>query len=115
MDTLTLPKGAAPASKGGRAPHDTHSDQPAALDLQVHGMTCASCVSRVERALARVPGVADPSGSRFQRVRSESAIARPPVGPVGQAPRITSDRRLCGRFPSNSRRRAAVPPGFTGI
>ncbi len=29
----------------------------ATLDLGVGGMTCASCVSRVERALARVPGV----------------------------------------------------------
>ncbi|WP_279323219.1 heavy metal translocating P-type ATPase [Roseomonas fluvialis] len=29
----------------------------AILDLAVGGMTCASCVARVERALARVPGV----------------------------------------------------------
>lgn len=27
------------------------------IDLQVGGMTCASCVNRVERALAKVPGV----------------------------------------------------------
>ena len=26
-------------------------------DLAIHGMTCASCVSRVEKALAKVPGV----------------------------------------------------------
>jgi Cu+-exporting ATPase len=31
----------------------------AAVDLQVGGMTCASCVARVERALRAVPGVAD--------------------------------------------------------
>ncbi|WP_211115684.1 heavy metal translocating P-type ATPase [Arenibaculum pallidiluteum] len=31
---------------------------PAELDLELEGMTCASCVGRVERALARVPGVA---------------------------------------------------------
>ncbi len=29
------------------------------VDLAVHGMTCASCVGRVERALKRVPGVFD--------------------------------------------------------
>ncbi|WP_068684107.1 heavy metal translocating P-type ATPase [Variovorax sp. WDL1] len=28
------------------------------LDLQIEGMTCASCVARVEKALAKVPGVA---------------------------------------------------------
>ncbi|MDM4768301.1 heavy metal translocating P-type ATPase [Pelomonas sp. SE-A7] len=31
--------------------------QPAAFDLQVLGMTCASCVLRVEKALMKVPGV----------------------------------------------------------
>ncbi|MCA0449258.1 MAG: cadmium-translocating P-type ATPase [Proteobacteria bacterium] len=31
---------------------------PVTLDLKIGGMTCASCVSRVEKALAQVPGVA---------------------------------------------------------
>ena len=30
-----------------------------AVDFAVEGMTCASCVRRVEKALGRVPGVAD--------------------------------------------------------
>lgn len=30
---------------------------PATLDLKIGGMTCASCVGRVEKALAHVPGV----------------------------------------------------------
>ena len=30
---------------------------PFDIDLGVGGMTCASCVSRVERALGKVPGV----------------------------------------------------------
>jgi len=29
----------------------------AELSFPVHGMTCASCVGRVERALSKVPGV----------------------------------------------------------
>lgn len=28
-----------------------------AIDLPVQGMTCASCVGRVERALKKLPGV----------------------------------------------------------
>src|SRR4051812_10059207 len=32
---------------------------PAEFDLAVEGMTCASCVGRVEKALKRVPGVTD--------------------------------------------------------
>ncbi len=31
--------------------------EPASVDLGIDGMTCASCVARVERALRRVPGV----------------------------------------------------------
>ena len=38
---------------------DTATTAPATLDLGVAGMTCASCVTRVERALKKVPGVSD--------------------------------------------------------
>ncbi|MDE2607238.1 MAG: copper-translocating P-type ATPase [Burkholderiales bacterium] len=38
---------------------DTATTAPATLDLGVGGMTCASCVNRVERALKKVPGVSD--------------------------------------------------------
>ncbi|MES3001719.1 MAG: heavy metal translocating P-type ATPase [Pseudomonadota bacterium] len=37
------------------------SNNTATLDLGVGGMTCASCVGRVERALKKVPGVRDAS------------------------------------------------------
>ncbi len=34
-------------------------DRPSTIRLSIHGLTCASCVGRVERALRDVPGVAD--------------------------------------------------------
>ncbi len=37
----------------GYEPSDSH------IDLAIEGMTCASCVARVEKALKRVPGVLD--------------------------------------------------------
>src|SRR3954466_2963505 len=43
--------------------HDESSALPEAeFDLAVEGMTCASCVGRVEKALKRVPGVTDAAG-----------------------------------------------------
>lgn len=36
-----------------------YEPMPATIGLKVSGMTCASCVSRVEKALKRVPGVVD--------------------------------------------------------
>ncbi len=42
------------------APHTTDKDDGApaeTVDLAIEGMTCASCVARVERKLNRVPGV----------------------------------------------------------
>jgi heavy metal translocating P-type ATPase len=45
-------------SRLARAVEDAGYDVPArTMDLVVEGMTCASCVARVERALASVPGV----------------------------------------------------------
>ena len=46
------------------------------VDLQVSGMTCASCVRRVERALAAVPGVLGVEGNlatETARVRQAGA------------------------------------------
>ncbi len=45
-----------------RAPHSRgHSAEIETLDLSIEGMTCASCVFRVEKALKAVPGVANAS------------------------------------------------------
>ncbi|NIF14031.1 heavy metal translocating P-type ATPase, partial [Burkholderia sp. Ax-1735] len=48
--------GATPVA--GAAIPPAASTAPADLELDIDGMTCASCVSRVEKALAAVPGVA---------------------------------------------------------
>ena len=50
LDRLQTPPGEAPAARPGAA--------CATLELQITGMHCASCVARVEEALAAVPGVA---------------------------------------------------------
>jgi len=52
----------------------------AALDLSVGGMTCASCVMRVERALKNVPGVQDVSVN----LATESARVVPVAGAAGE-------------------------------
>lgn len=51
---------------------------PATLDLGVGGMTCASCVSRVERALKKVPGVSEAT------VNLATESARVTYAPSGQ-------------------------------
>jgi len=50
---------------------------PAPLELGIDGMTCASCVGRVERALARVPGVRSASvnlATGRAQVQGEAAL-----------------------------------------
>ncbi|MDT3766678.1 heavy metal translocating P-type ATPase [Gleimia hominis] len=52
-----------PGADGSAAPTGSHADEAAApqalysVDLAVGGMTCASCVRRVERKLKKLPGV----------------------------------------------------------
>ncbi len=48
------------------------------LELQIEGMTCASCVARIEKALAAVPGVT----SAAVNLATERAVVRYPAGPV---------------------------------
>jgi Cu+-exporting ATPase len=40
---------------------ESPAESPTALQFAVRGMTCASCVARVEKALKKVPGVVDAS------------------------------------------------------
>jgi Cu+-exporting ATPase len=58
FDAPTPEAAAAVVEAIGRAGYEPRRDE---LDLEVEGMTCASCVGRVERALRKVPGVAEAS------------------------------------------------------
>lgn len=83
----------------------------ARVDLNVEGMTCASCASRVERRLARQPGVASASvnfATKVATVRYDVAATDPQalakaVGDIGykaSVPTATA-RGLQGKGPSH--------------
>ncbi|HEY4039785.1 MAG TPA: copper ion binding protein [Burkholderiaceae bacterium] len=57
---------------------------PGTLMLPVRGMSCASCVAHVERALAGVPGVAQVAVN----LATESASVRSDAGALALAPLI---------------------------
>ncbi|ASR42986.1 copper-translocating P-type ATPase [Xanthomonas citri pv. mangiferaeindicae] len=71
------------ASPGSRTSPD------ATIDLPITGMTCASCVGRVEKALAKVPGVARVSVN----LASERAQVVP-AGPVDRAALVQAVERV---------------------
>ncbi len=47
------------------------------VTLQIDGMTCASCVARVEKALMKVPGVLSAHGEPGDRTRHRARRCRP--------------------------------------
>jgi Cu+-exporting ATPase len=53
---------------------------PAQVTLRVTGMTCASCVARVERALRRVPGVLEARVNRNRRLPARDSFGGRPEG-----------------------------------
>src|SRR5262249_10521048 len=55
------PAQAAPAQLQAAVEHAGYGIITDQIDLPITGMTCASCVNRVERALRKVPGVLDAS------------------------------------------------------
>lgn len=59
---------------------------PAQITLQIEGMTCASCVGRVERALRGVPGV----GAASVNLATESALVQLVAGQTDAAALITA-------------------------
>ena len=66
----------------------TIESAPAELQLAVRGMTCASCVARVEKALKKVPGVEEASvnlATEKANVRGPALDAEAIVAAVAQA------------------------------
>ncbi len=66
---------------------DKVADQ-AAIDIAIEGMTCASCVARVEKAIRAVPGVRDASvnlATEKAAVRGEGLDVAAIMAAVGQA------------------------------
>ena len=59
--------------------------RPVDLDLQVEGMTCASCVARVEKALLKVPGVTQASVNLATEKATVTAGAMASTGGEGWA------------------------------
>ncbi len=82
------------------APMNTSTATSTTLDLGVDGMTCASCVSRVERALKKVPGVQDATvnlATESARVvftpgQAGEAQIRRAVRNAGYAPRAAQEQ-----------------------
>lgn len=74
-DSSVTTASAVPRPQGGPA-----GDSPI-LDLSVSGMTCASCVGRVEKALLKVPGVS----SAAVNLATESARVQFAPGTSAQA------------------------------
>jgi Cu+-exporting ATPase len=101
------------------------SDASEEITLPITGMTCASCVRRVERALSRVDGVAEASvnlATEKARVRFDPAVAAPDrlqaavekagygCGPVNPGDSNAADR-VAAVAPSGSQAADAVSPG----
>lgn len=88
-DGCPIAPAAAPASSPGGTSALPRTESPGAkhIQLQIEGMTCASCVSRVERALASTPGVAS-ARVNFATERASVEIAAD--SPAGEAALIAA-------------------------
>ena len=77
-------------------PH-AHPATAAALSLPVHGMSCASCVGRVEKAVRQVPGVAEVSVNlATERIHIQ------PAGPLDTAAVVQAIEKAGYEVPSQT-------------
>ena len=73
-----------------RVPAETSARPGQAVDLQVGGMTCASCAARIEKKLNRMPGV-----SATVNFATESAHVVLPAGTPVEAAIATVEASGC--------------------
>ena len=74
------------------------NEMPQVCDIGVGGMTCASCVTRVEKALARVPGV-DHASINLATEMARVTWAQAPSDPQEQMARLRRAIRDAGYEP----------------
>ncbi|WP_198381575.1 heavy metal translocating P-type ATPase [Roseomonas sp. KE2513] len=95
------------------------------LSLPVEGMTCASCVSRVERALSAVPGVtaaavnlathrAMVEGEALDLAALRRAVARAGYESPGEVTEISVEGMSCASCTGRVERALAAVPGVEG-
>ena len=102
-DTPTLPDPVAPADPG----------EICSLDIGIGGMTCASCVTRVEKALNRLPGVSEASVN----LATESArVTVQGLSPTEAMARLSRAVRDAGYEPRRPQAMDDAPPtGWLGL
>ncbi|MDO5370840.1 heavy metal translocating P-type ATPase [Paracoccus sp. (in: a-proteobacteria)] len=96
------------------------------LELELEGLSCASCVGRAERALSAVPGVSGASvnlATRRARLElDDPAAAAPAIEAVGRAgypaaldtTRLSVEGMTCASCTGRVERALAALPGVTG-
>ncbi|MEY2805416.1 MAG: hypothetical protein RL657_2752, partial [Pseudomonadota bacterium] len=77
------------------------NEVPQVCDIGVGGMTCASCVTRVEKALARVPGV-DHASINLATEMARVTWAQAPSDPQEQMARLRRAIRDAGYEPRDT-------------
>ena len=100
---------------------------PEALDIGIEGMTCASCAGRVERAVARVPGVSAVSvnlATEQARIQFDGrpgtaaavaeAVTKMGYGVVSQEITLEISGMTCAYCVGRVERALKAVPGVTG-
>src|SRR6478609_1765623 len=90
----------------------------AATQIAVGGMTCASCVARVERALKRVPGVRDASvnlATETATVRADSDVMEAALAAVRKAGYEAAPRSAPRADPEAQSRREGMEVALSAV